>query len=130
MQFSIKFQGCINIRIRFVDAHPKMERRNTMKVLPAVRLAVWIGAVSIILLIACQPDGPNMSQVVIDGTPLAQVSVVFSPESGERSASGTTDDNVGFDSVLSESTMVQLSENITRQSLPVARVWHHPVGTG
>lgn len=101
-----------------------------MKVLPAVRLAVWIGAVSIILLIACQPDGPNMSQVVIDGTPLAQVSVVFSPESGERSASGTTDDNVGFDSVLSESTMVQLSENITRQSLPVARVWHHPVGTG
>ena len=71
-----------------------------MKVLPAVRLSVWIGAVSIILLIGCKSDGPNMSQVVgtvtIDGTPLAQASVVFSQESGERPASGTTDDNGRF----------------------------------
>ena len=71
-----------------------------MKVLPAVRLSVWIGAVSVILLIACKSDGPNMSQVVgtvaIDGAPLAQASVVFSPESGERPASGTADDNGRF----------------------------------
>ena len=61
-----------------------------------ITLLRHLPSVIVVLLAGCGSDGPQMSQVTgtitIDGEPLAKATVAFVPESGERVASGLTDE--------------------------------------
>ena len=64
--------------------------------------ALWVFLVSFVFLLpGCGPDGPNMAKVVgritVDGEPLADATVAFAPESGQRVASALTDSTGQFE---------------------------------
>jgi len=59
------------------------------------------GLIAILVLVGCGQKGPKMAKVVgtvtVNGEPVAKANVVFAPESGQRVASGGTDDEGNFE---------------------------------